>query len=369
VTLLRTATGAQVWGNVYDRSGADVLQIQSDIAAEVAGAIAGQLLPAERASLSRRPTNDPVAYDFYLRGINAVSGFSEAGLRAGLALLDRAIARDSGFADAYAQQALIWSFIADAYVEGRTGYARSREAATRALRLDSANALSWSMLSWAALAIDYDGPAAVRLARRAITADPRNPLAFSALGTALAQAGQLTEGLEALRSGFLLDTLATGPATTYTWLLQYMHQADTLDALLPRVRQSFAPEDLIAFEGVVRLMRGDATGAAERLTWQWFGGWFAGERTRALVMLGRRGEAQATLDSVLVRSRQGYFNAYPVAKVYAALGENDSAFVWLDRAVEQRTFWIVSLPWDDAFGAMRADPRYVALLRRTGRAP
>jgi TolB-like protein len=367
VSLVRTSSGAQVWGNVYDRSGADILQIQSDIAAEVAGAITGQLLPAERATLARRPTNDPIAYDFYLRGIKAVSGFSEPGLRAGLALLDRAIARDSGFAEAHARQALIWSFIADAYVDGRTGYTKSREAAERALRFDSTQALAWSMLSWAALALDFDGAEAARLARRAVNADPRQPLAHAALGTALAQAGQVAEGLAELRRGWLVDTLSAGSATAYLWLLQSTHQADTLAAVLPHMRQTIAPEDEREFEGMVHLLRGDAAGAAERFTWQWFGGWFGGERVRVLVTLGRRSEAQATLDSMLAETRRGYFNAYPVAKAYAALGNADSAFVWLDRAHAQRTFWIINLPWDEGFTAMRSDPRFAVLLRRIGR--
>jgi TolB-like protein len=366
VSLVRTASGAQVWGNVYDRSGTDVFQIQSDIATEVAGAITGQLLPAERATLTRRPTSDPIAYDLYLRGINAVSGFSEAGLRVGLAFLDRAIARDSGFAEAHAQQALIWSFIADGYVEGRVGYARCREAAARALRFDSTSALAWSMLSWSALALDYDGPEAVRLARKALSADPRNPLASAALGTALAQTGDVAQGLAALRRGWMADTLSAGSATAYLWLLQYTQQADSLAAVLPRMRLTLAPEDLRAFDGVVRLMRGDAAAAAERLTWQWFGGWFAGDRVRALIALGRRNEAHAMLDSMLTEAGRGYFNAYAVAKAYAALGDADSAFAWLDRAHAQRTFWIISLPFDDAFVALRADPRYAVLLRRIG---
>jgi TolB-like protein len=367
VSLVRTSSGAQVWGNVYNRSGTDVLEIQSDIATEVAGAITGQLLPAEQATLARRPTNDPVAYDFYLRGINAVSGFSETGLRAGLELLDRAIAHDSAFAEAYAQQALIWSFIADGYVEGRVGYTKVREAASRALRLDPSLAVAWSMLSWSALALDYDGPEAVRLARKALDADPRNPLASAALGTALAQTGDVAQGLAALRRGWMADTLSTGSATAYLWLLEFAKQADSLAAVLPRMRSTLGHEDQRAFDGLVHLMRGDAAGAAERFTWQWFGGWFAGERVQALVALGRRNEALATRDSMLAEAGHGYYNAYPIAKAYAALGDADSAFAWLGRANAQRTMWIISLPFDDAFAAMRTDPRFAALLRRIGR--
>jgi len=362
VSLVRTGTGAQVWANVYDRSGADILQIQSDIATEVAGAITGQLLPAEQASLARRPTSDPVAYDLYLRGLSAANSLSEAGLRAGLELLDRAIARDSGFAEAYAQQALIWLFIADSYVEGRVGYARLRAAAERALRVDSSQALAWGTLTMATVALDFDSAHAMRLARRAMGLDPRQPLSHGALLTALQLSGRLDEGLREGRLAWQADTLSAMACLMYLSTLQMTRQLDTLAAVLPRMQLALAPEDIRAWEGWLRFMRGDAAGAAERLAWPYFGGWFAGERVRALVLLGRREAAQATQDSMLAEYGRGYFNAYVIAKGYTALGDSDSAFAWLGRAQDQRTHWRLFAPWDRVLEPLRSDPRFAVFL-------
>jgi hypothetical protein len=146
----------EVWANIYDRSGADILQIQSDIATEATRAITGQLLPVERTFLARKPTNDSVAYDFYLRGVGAANTLSEPGLRAGLALFDRAIARDSNFAEAWAQEAVVWLMVSDSWVEGREGYRKVRAAAELAIRVDSAQALAWSMLVFPAVVLDFD---------------------------------------------------------------------------------------------------------------------------------------------------------------------------------------------------------------------
>ena len=368
VSLVRTANGAQVWTNVYDRSGADLLQIQSDIAGEVTSAITGQLLPDERATLTRRPTNDPVAYDLYLRGVSAGNSLSEAGLRAGLELLDRAIARDSGFADAYAQQAYIWLIIADSYIEGRVGYARLRESAQHALRLDSTQALAWSTLTWAAVALDFDSAEALRLSRHAVSLGPRQPLSHAALETALILAGRLNEGALEGRRGWQADTLSAIAALTLLSPLQLTRQLDSMDAILPRMQLALAPEDVREWQGWIRLMRGDYAGAAECLTWPYFGGFFAGERVRALVLLGRREAAVATLDSMRAEFQRGYFNAYVIAKAYAGLGESDSAFAWLNRAKEQRTHWLLFLPWDAMMEPLHADPRYAAFLASMGRA-
>ena len=369
VSLVRTSSGAQVWANIYDRSGADILQIQSDIATEVTRAITGQLLPAEQASLARRPTSDPVAYDFYLRGVGAANTLSESGLRAGLALFDRAIARDSSFADAWAQEAVVWLMLSDSWIEGREGYAKVRAAAERAIRLDSAQALAWSMLVFPAVVLDFDSAAGLRAGNRAVRVDDRLPLAHSTLGQAYLMAGRLDDAVREARRGWRADTLFAIPALAYLHTMLIAHQADSMAALLPRMQLALAPEDIREWEGWVHLMRGDAAAAAARFEWPWFGGWFGGERVRALVDLGRTTEARATQDSMLAEAARGYFNPYVIAKGYAALGNTDSAFVWLDRAREQRTHWLIALPWDPMLTSLHSGPRFAALLRSVGRAP
>jgi len=54
--------------------------------------------------------------------------------------------------------------------------------------------------------------------------------------------------------------------------------------------------------------------------------------------------------------------------LYAALGDADSAFAWLEHARDQRTHWLIALPWDPMLTSLHADPRFAALLRRVGRA-
>ena len=69
--LVRATTRVQVWGEVFDRTGTNLLTVESDIAQEVATAITGQLLPDERSRLMRPLTTDPIAYAEYLQGLTA----------------------------------------------------------------------------------------------------------------------------------------------------------------------------------------------------------------------------------------------------------------------------------------------------------
>ena len=368
VALVRALSGTQVWGDVYERTG-DFLAIQGEIAHEVAGAITGRLLPQEQASLARMPTHDPVAYDLYLRGVGAANTISESGMRAGLDYLQRAIARDSGFADAYVQKAVVWTMLADGYVEGRDGYARAREAAEQALRLDSTEAVAYALLSQAAVALDADAARGMTLAVRALRLDPGSWWGHAALCTALFLSGTHSDSaILETRRGWEADTLSAVSAVLYLWTLSIM-RPDAIAAILPRMQNVLAPEDVRAFDGVTRLARGDAAGAAERLSWDYYGGTVAAEYVRAQLALGRRDAARAAVDSMTALSRRGYFNAFGAARAYAALGDADSAFAWLDRAWAQRTIWLVALRVCEDFAPLHADPRWAALLRRMGLTP
>lgn len=370
VALIRASTSAQVWGSIYDRTGQDMLQIQSDIASEVAGAITGRLLPEERASLARRPTRDPVAYDLYLRGVGAANTFSENGLRAGLDYFDRALARDSTFADAWVQRSLAWGMLADGYIEGRVGYARSREAADRAMRLDSTNATALALLASTTIALDGDAAQTRRWALQAQRWDPRSWLVHCVLSWAwLASAGGADSALAEARQGWDADTLSAVPAWNYLMTLAMLRQTDSLAAVLPRMANTLSPEDLRAYDGVVRLERGDAAGAASRLPWSYYGGVLAAENIRAQLALARPEAARAVVDSMVALARTGYYNAFGLARAYAALGDADEAFAWLDHAWEQRTNWVAFARWYAEFAPLHADPRWTAFLRRVGEAP
>ncbi|MGA2383716.1 MAG: hypothetical protein ABSG61_09815 [Gemmatimonadales bacterium] len=370
VALVRTRDGTQQWGDVYERAGGDILTLQADVAREVAGAITGQLLPEERASLARRPTRDPIAYNLYLRGIGAANTISEAGLRAGLEYFDRAIARDSTFANAYAQKALIWVSLADGYVEGRVGYAQAREAADQALRRDSSLALAYAMLGQAALALDADAPLAIRLAEHALGLDARSAWGHITLSNGLfVSEGADDSAVAEARRAWEADTLSAVPAVIYLMMLAWSHPADSLRPVMQRMRGVLSPADERVFDGAARLALGDTAGAVRQLSWEYYGGLFACEYVRALSALGRRNAALVALDSMRQAAQRAYVNPYAVARSFAMLGNADSAFAWLDRAWVQRTMFLLWLRTDPEFVPYRADPRWAAFLRKMGLTP
>ncbi len=111
--LIDARTGFSSWSQTFDRPLANVLSVQSEIADIVARALAVRVDPASKAKGS---TNDPGAYDAYLRArafYNADAG--EASDRAALAQIEIAVARDANFAAALALKSRIQALIADQY--------------------------------------------------------------------------------------------------------------------------------------------------------------------------------------------------------------------------------------------------------------
>ena len=84
---------------------------------------------------------------------------------------------------------------------------------------------------------------------------------------------------------------------------------------------------------------------------------------------GRRADALSILHQLDSLSRTEYVTSYAVAVVHVALGQPDSAFAWLDRAVKERSHWLVWLNRDPRWEPVRSDPRYAALVRRVGIPP
>jgi TolB-like protein/cytochrome c-type biogenesis protein CcmH/NrfG len=149
VQLIDTRTDRHLWAKHYDRTLTDSLGLQGELAKEIAAALGATLSPQEKAAVQAKPTNNPAAYDAYLRG-RAFAGGSQ---------LDRS------------------------NVEGlMTSY-------QEAVKLDPSFALAWAYLSWAQSNIywQFDSdPARLAAAKdaldRALALDPNLPETHLALG-------------------------------------------------------------------------------------------------------------------------------------------------------------------------------------------
>jgi len=351
--LIRAATRARVWGEQFDQPAGDVLAIEEAIARGVVQGVVGTLLPAERTTLAARTTTDTAAYDLYLRGRVA---FNRGDLRSAIPLLQRAVAEDSTFARAWAALSFAWGESADSWRAPREAYPQAQAAAERALALDSTSAEAWTALAMTVLPLNHDAPLAERLARRAVSLAPSLPEAYVALGFTQWAFGRGRDALEAFRRAWELDTLSRYTTEYYRIGLAASGSREELRRLGERTGE---------VRPVARVALGECAGALDDVSRsrQSYGALI---RVLALTCLGRTDDIRPVIDTMKTTAGRQYFNPYPIAAAYAAVGERDSAYAWLERTLDDRTSWYLGIPFDRFWDPFRSDPRFLALMTRFG---
>jgi tetratricopeptide (TPR) repeat protein len=94
--------------------------------------------------------------------------------------------------------------------------------------------------------------------------------------------------------------------------------------------------------------------------------WHQGARAYIYALSGRKPEALEILHELEEAVVEGGTHAAAIGSIYAALGENEQALVWLEKICETRSSQILFLVTDSALDGLRSDPRFIAMLKKIG---
>jgi serine/threonine protein kinase/cytochrome c-type biogenesis protein CcmH/NrfG len=184
VQLVETSTGHSIWAERYDRELKDIFDVQHDIGLSIAQALRITLSPQEEREIARKPTENPQAYDYYLRGRSYARRCTRQDLEFALQMYEHAIALDPNFAPAHAGRANVSGLFYAWHDPDQSWLERGHAACERALDLEPGlpEALSAAArIYWAQR--KYND--AIRDAREAIRRQPDCEGAYWALGQAL----------------------------------------------------------------------------------------------------------------------------------------------------------------------------------------
>jgi tetratricopeptide (TPR) repeat protein len=266
VQLLAAPSGETLWGEQYDRTLANIFDVQSDIAVRVARAMQASLAPEERARIERAPTENTEAYQLFLQQRELNQSVQEQNAK-GIALLQQAIQLDPRFALAHASLARRLLF--RGLITGREDYLRGVETARLAVKLDPQLARAHYAL---AITLRRAGfPDEARLAwQRSIELDPNSWLAMEDLSGGEIDAGRVDQAFYWARRAF---PLAPNLALSHYQLalpLIFLDNA-VAERFLRAAARRFAPDDpgggqrIAIMQAVVEFRRGDGAAAVERL--------------------------------------------------------------------------------------------------------
>ncbi|MGC2351874.1 MAG: protein kinase, partial [Candidatus Udaeobacter sp.] len=206
--LIDTRTDTHVWVEQYDRDLNDLFAIQSEIAQKVAAQLHVKIAPAEKLAIQRKPTGDLVAFDLYSRANDILSGknsrpqdFAQA-----VDLLNRAVARDPSFLEAYCQLAFAHDQIYfDEIDRTPARLAMAKDAIDSAFRLkpDSGEAHLAQAVHLYRGYLDYDGALAeLKIARQTL---PNQARIFQLMGFIQRRQGHWQESTRNLERAADLD--------------------------------------------------------------------------------------------------------------------------------------------------------------------
>lgn len=370
--LIDTHTGFHLWSQQFDRAVEDVFAVQEAIAREVASALSAELVRGIPDTLVARATAVPEAYDSYLRGRHGWNLRTREGMLRAVDAFQHAVDLDPTYAAAYAGLADAWQLLPDyADVPAREGLARAKTAALRAIALDSTLAAAHAALG--ALRDDYDRDraGAERSYRRAIELNPGYSTARQWLAIHLADEGRFDEALEEIERSRRLDP---GSLIISTAVGAVRYFADDLagsiaeyEAVLDR-----EPEFAIALALLGRslLIAGRAEEAVDALkrSVDLSGGdpSYRAVYAAALAAAGRREEAIRIARDVEVGSREGYVPFCELGGAWVFIGDSAKALELFERGLEARDPAVKHMKVEPLYDAIRAHPRFQAVLARAG---
>ena len=368
--LIDAETDDHLWAETYDRQLTDIFAIQTDVALQIANALAAQLSHDEHSRLQRAPTRDVQAYQLYLQGRHYASRFTQHGLWTAIGYYQQAIAKDADYALAYASMAWAYAELAQmgiGVLRPGEAYQNARNAVTRALELDGDLGEAHCIRAYLKCLREFDWVGAEAAFRISLELDPGNADTYDLYGQMLGALERYDEALVLVKRAHELDPLA--------------HRTDVANTLLRAGRYE---EALSAITPVVDLdphnPRGHATlGWALLKTGKGEAGLAAIKQAVALapdetLYLAQLGQAYALTGGIteahdVLRqleewSQRRYVSPYHMAYVRAGLGQPDAAIELLERAFDEQSGPLYGIKGSYLFTALRQHPRFTALLRK-----
>jgi len=366
--LVEAATETQLWSETYDRSTADWLSVQSDVAGRVARSLLRELVPLPRAVVA--PRDHPRAYQAYLKGKYHWARPGDAGLDEAVRWFGEAVTEAPDFAAALAALARVQVASAEYYHEvPRVALTAARESVSRALAIDPSVSEAHAVVGDLKRMLDGDWVGAEASYAEAISLNPSNTAALRSYGLLLALESRYAEAVSCVEQARELDPLCLGTSATGSWAryvagdyesaivhCRHMLEVDPEFVNAHRVLAASFLQDGKDDEAAAQLERALTFDPSHPVLLAWLAHVKAvsGCRTQAEALIAR---ARATNDG-------RYVPPFHLALAYTGLGDLDQAFAALDQAWLDRDPALATLDAEPRFEPLRVDPRYAVLVDR-----
>jgi DNA-binding winged helix-turn-helix (wHTH) protein/TolB-like protein/Tfp pilus assembly protein PilF len=370
--LARVDDGALLWGGKFDEKFTNIFDVQDAISEQVARALEPGLTGEEAKLLAKHYTTNADAHQAYVRGRFYWNRRTRKDLTEAVGHFQEAIAKDPKYALAYAGLADTYSLMSD-YNAARPAesYAKAKEAALKALELDSELAEGHTSLAYTNMYYFWDWAEVENRFRRAVALNPNYATAHHWYSEYLAAMGRFDEALVEIRRAKEIDPLSPVINAGEVWILYFARRYDEAIAQGRKLAE-MAPEFAEVNEYLKRSY--DQKGMYREA--------IAARQMRRKLAGYDPVETPALKSAASARSHQEYWakrleqelddekregaENFDMAEIHAQLGNKDEAFAWLEKAFQDRDYLMIYLKVAPNLDPLRSDPRFAEMLTRVG---
>ena len=372
VQLLNVRSNAAIWATSIDETIADVLTLETILANKVIDVLLPQLTGSEMQEFAKRGTDNPDAFEHYLRGRYHFNSFTEEGFAKAFVEFHAAIAADPDYALAYCGLADYYNWL------GIIGVLPPKEcfepailAASKGLELDPACAEAHASLGFSLHAGEYEWARAERHLLDAIELNPNYANAFTWCSIVLFSTGRFDEGFKYAKKSLEIDPLTPFNHHNLGWGLYYARRyADAAEqyrkVMAEFPKYSFGPYGL----SKVNRVSGNAAEAIELAgqAKELMGGSIFSLLSEAecYVADGQKDIAREKLSNLFEISKTRFVSPYHLALIYCFLGEKEEASARLREAYQIRDPWLNWMGVEPVLDPVRNEPEFQKILRDIG---
>ena len=370
--LVDVRNQTNLWAESYERNVTDLFAIQSDVAVRIASSLKFGPLSGARQTPIARTTQNPGAYEAYLKGRFYWNKRTGDGLKRAISYFEQSILQDASYPLAH-------SGLADTYVLlGAYGLippvdvmTKGKAAAIRAVELDETLGEPHASLGEVKAFVEWDWHGAEKEYQRSIELNPNYATAYHWYANFLSLVGRQSEAFANGHRALQLDPLSP---IINVWLGIVCYHSGEYDKAAEQCERALEIDSdyLLAHWalGLIYEQKGLYHEAIDELHKAVTSGggsaWILGCLGHAYAIANQRKNALRIIEELKDLSKRAYVSAYDIAAIYVGLGKCDKALDWLEKAHKEHSVWLPFLGVDARLKDLRSASRFHLLLDNIG---
>ncbi len=371
--LINVEDGYHLWSEKFDREMEDIFAIQDEISMAIVDHLKVKLIGSEKAAIEKRPTDDPEAYNLYLKGLHFGWQTYKDSFDKSMEYYRKAIDRDPAFALAYVGIGFAYGSLSQLSLRlPASEVPKAKAALQKAQELDDSLAEVHALAASLAYTYDWDWEAAEKSFKITFELNPGYAMGHAQYAWFNLAMKRFDEAVREIKLAQELDPLlplsyamsvglhrAVGK---YDEAIRDFHRAIELDPNIGLayfhlgcvyIDKGMMEEAAFTFKKSIELGTGS--------------GWAEAKLGIIHVLQGEKEKAQKILDELVERKKDTYVESYSIACLCSHLGHTDKAFEYLDIAYEEKDTLMPYLNVLTVFELSKevySDPRYNKLLKK-----